>query len=144
MKATLQSCLECLDRHNDKIISVYREMLELRTRIMELLDSVQSEATVMDSGGTRDGNAYLQENFDNEPRNIVGVALDDPNTIFPPLPTFDPFGSPQPLVFYGGFSDQEHGPIEFVGIKEPLPEDTDLMICQSSPGKFPVIFSVSF
>jgi hypothetical protein len=119
-------------------------MLELRTRIMELLDSVQSEATVMDSGGTRDDNAYLQEMFDNEPRNIVGVALDDPNTIFPSLPALDFFGSPQPLVFHGGFSDQEHGPIASVGIMEPLPEDTDLIICQRSPGKFPIIFCFLF
>lgn len=41
-------------------------------------------------------------------------------------------GLPQP--------DQEYGPLESVEVIESLPEDTDAMICQYSPGKL-VIFS---
>ncbi|KAG2041289.1 hypothetical protein BDR03DRAFT_1007138 [Suillus americanus] len=133
MKATLQSCLECLDRHNDRLIRIYGEVLEIRTRITELLESIQSEATVMDSG-TRDSSAYLQAIFDGGPQNIAMVAPDEPNTISPLLTTLDIFGLPQSLT--NGLSDQEYGPLESVGVMGSLPEDTDPMICQRLPGKF--------
>ncbi|KAG1884665.1 hypothetical protein F4604DRAFT_1952307 [Suillus subluteus] len=130
MKATLQSCLECLDRHNDRLIRVYGEVLEIRTRITELLEIVQSEATVTDSG-TRDSSAYLQAIFADEPQNIATVAPDEPNTISPLLTTLDIFGLPQPLT--NGLSDQERGPLESVGVMGWLPEDTDPMTYQRIP-----------
>ncbi|KAG2363079.1 hypothetical protein BDR07DRAFT_1405180 [Suillus spraguei] len=115
MTTTLLSCLECLDRLNDKIMSVGKEIQEIRTCITELLSSVQSEAAVMDSG-TIDGTTYLQTIFDDEPNTRLATLS----------------GLPQP--------DQEYGPLESVEVIESLPEDTDAMICQYSPGKL-VIFS---
>jgi hypothetical protein len=136
MKTNLQSCLECLDRHNDKIISVYREMLEIRACITKLLDSVQSEATVMDSG-TRDSNVYLQAIFDNEYQNIATVAPHEPNTTLPLFTTLDFVGLPQPPA-YDRLSDQEYGPLRSVGVMGSMQEDTNPMICQRSPGKFAI------
>ncbi|KAG1884637.1 hypothetical protein F4604DRAFT_1676749 [Suillus subluteus] len=125
MRTTLQSCLECIDRHNDEMISVYREMLEICTLIMELLDSIQSEATLMDSS-IRDSGTYL---FDDEHQNTAIVAPDEPNAMLPLLTTFD--GLPQPLT-HGRFLDQEYGPLESVGVMGSQPEDTDPIICQHS------------
>jgi hypothetical protein len=99
------------------MISVYREMLEIRTRITELLDNVQSEATVVESG-TRDSSAHLQAIIDDKPQNIATVA---PNDMLP---------------------DQEHGLLEF-GVAASLPEDADPLFCQRSPGKFAIIFGLS-
>jgi hypothetical protein len=129
MKTILQSCLKCLDRHNDKIINISSEMLEIRTRFMELLDNVQAEATVIDSA-TGDYSAYLQETFSDEPQNIATVAPDEPNAMSPPLTTLDVFDLPQPPLANG------YGPLGSVGVMGSLPEDTDPMIFQRSPGKF--------
>ncbi|KAG1853495.1 hypothetical protein DFJ58DRAFT_728249 [Suillus subalutaceus] len=126
MITTLQSCLEWLDRHHDKIISVYRETLEIRTRITKLRDSVQSEATVMDSASS----TYPQAIF-YEPQNIATVAPDEPNVMLPLLSMPDLFGLPQPLA-YGRLPDQEYGPLEYAGVMGSLPEDTNPMICQRS------------
>jgi hypothetical protein len=138
MKTNLQSCLECLDRHNDKMISVYREMLEIRTRITELLDNVQSEATVVESD-TRDSNAHLQAVFDDKHQHTATVA---PNAILPLLPTLDLLGLPQPLALHGRLSDLNRDPLEF-GMVGSLPEDIDPIIYQRSPGKFAIIFGLS-
>jgi hypothetical protein len=135
MKTTLKSCLECLDRHNDKIISVYREMLEIRTHITELLDNIQSEATVMDSA-TRDGSTYLQAIFGDEAQNIVAPAPDEPNAMSPLLTTLHIFGLPQPLS-EGKLSEQEYGSLEPVGVMRSLSKDADPMIYQR-PGKFTI------
>lgn len=89
-------------------------MLEIRTRITELLENVQSEATVVESG-TRDSSAPLQAIIDQD---IATVA---PNEKLP---------------------DQEHGLFEF-GVVASLPEDADPMICQRSPGKFAIVFGLS-
>jgi len=134
MRTTLQSYLECLDRHNDKIISVYREMLEIRTRITELLDSIQSEATVMDSG-TRDSSAHLQVTFDDEHQKI---APDEPNTMLPLSTMCNLFDLPQPLA-QSRFLYQEYSPLESVGVMGSMQEDTDPTICQRPPGKFTML-----
>ncbi|KAG2363074.1 hypothetical protein BDR07DRAFT_1460495, partial [Suillus spraguei] len=130
-RTTLQSCLECLDRLNDKIISVYSEMVEIRTRITVLLDNVQSEATVMDSG-RRDSSPYLQAMFDYEHQNIAIFAPDEANAMLPLPSTLDPYGLLQPLA-YGRFSDQEYGPSESVQVMGSLLEDAGRMISQRPP-----------
>jgi hypothetical protein len=112
-------------------------MLEIRTRITELLDNVQSEATMMDSA-TRDSSAYLQAMFDDEPQNIAAPAPDEPNAMSLPLTTFDVFGLPQPLS-NSKLSEQEYGSLEPVGVMGSLSNDTDSMIYQC-PSKF-TIFS---
>lgn len=50
MKSTLQLFLERLDQHNEKVIGIYREMLEFRARIAELLRNGESEVTIGDDG----------------------------------------------------------------------------------------------
>jgi len=134
MKTILQSCLKCLDRHNDKIINISSEMLEIRTCFMELLDNVQAEATVIDSA-TGDYSAYLQETFSDEPQNIATVAPDEPNAMSPPLTVLDVLDLPQPLA-NDGLLDQGYGSSRSVGVMGSLPEDTNPMIFQRSPGKF--------
>ncbi|KAG2112742.1 hypothetical protein BD769DRAFT_56606 [Suillus cothurnatus] len=131
MKTILQSCLKCLDRHNDKIINISSEMLEIRTCFMELLDNVQAEATVIDSA-TGDYSAYLQETFSDEPQNIATVAPDEPNAMSPPLTVLDVLDLPQPLA-NDGLLDQGYGSSRSVGVMGSLPEDTNPMIFQRSP-----------
>jgi hypothetical protein len=132
MIATLKSYLECLDRHSDKMISVCREMSEIYARITELLDSVQSEAIVMNSGTrARDSSAHFQTIY--EYQNIATVVPDEPNAMLPLLTTPNLFGLPQQLA-YGRLPVQEYGPLESAGVMGSLPEDTDPMICQRSSG----------
>ncbi|KAG2128800.1 hypothetical protein BD769DRAFT_1456493 [Suillus cothurnatus] len=135
MKTILQSCLKCLDRHNDKIINISSEMLEIRTCFMELLDNVQAEATVIDSA-TGDYSAYLQETFSDEPQNIATVAPDEPNAMSPPLTVLDVLDLPQPLA-NDGLLDQGYGSSRSVGVMGSLPEDTNPMIFQRSPDILP-------
>ncbi|KAG1719588.1 uncharacterized protein EDB91DRAFT_1288260 [Suillus paluster] len=80
MRSTLQSCLECLDGHNDRMVGLYREILEIRTRITELLARCPSEVTVGDPGA---GNSTvdLQAILDDEPQTVVPDTLDEPNAI---------------------------------------------------------------
>lgn len=113
-RITLQSCLECLNRLNDRIISVHREMLEIRIRIAEFLDTTQSGATVMDSS-TRGSSAYPQAIFN------------EPDATLPLLTTPDLSGLPQPLA-HGRFSDQEYCPLECIEIMGSLLEDTSPMV----------------
>ncbi|KAG2753153.1 hypothetical protein P692DRAFT_201785513 [Suillus brevipes Sb2] len=49
-RSTIQSFLERLDQHNEKIIVMYREMLEFRARIAELLTNCEPEVTAGDQG----------------------------------------------------------------------------------------------
>jgi hypothetical protein len=120
------------------MISIYREMLEIRARITELLDDVHQEVTLVKSG-TGESSAYLQAIFDDKPQNIATVA---PNAILPLWPTLNLLGLPQPPAPHGRLSDQKHGLLE-IGIVGSLPEDVDPMICQRSPGKFAIFFGLS-
>ncbi|KAG2128805.1 hypothetical protein BD769DRAFT_1667407 [Suillus cothurnatus] len=103
-------------------------MLEIRTHITELLDNIQSEATVMDSA-TRDGSTYLQAIFSDEAQNIAAPAPDEPNAMSPLLTTLHIFGLPQPLS-EGKLSEQEYGSLEPAGVMRSLSKDADPMICQ--------------
>ncbi|KAG2066370.1 hypothetical protein BDR04DRAFT_1106801 [Suillus decipiens] len=105
MTTTLQSCLECLDRLNDKIISVYGEMVEIRTRITELLQGM----------------------LDYEHQNIATFAPDEANATLPLLSMLDPSGLSQPLA-YSRLSDQEYGPLNPVKVMGSLLEDAGSMI----------------
>lgn len=107
MTTTLQSYLKCLDRLNVRMLSVCREMLEIRTRVTECLDSIQSETTVMDSV-TRDNSAYPPATFDDEHQNITTVALNEPNAILPLSTTLDLSDLLRPLA-HGRLSDYELG-----------------------------------
>ncbi|KAG2363083.1 hypothetical protein BDR07DRAFT_1484048 [Suillus spraguei] len=48
MKRTLQSNLDYLNQPNERMINTYREMLDIRARITELLASCQSDVTAGD------------------------------------------------------------------------------------------------
>ncbi|KAG2096355.1 uncharacterized protein F5147DRAFT_778404 [Suillus discolor] len=74
MKPTLQSYLKYLDRHIDRMFNTYREMLEIRSRIAELLASDQSEVTE----GTWDGTVGIQAIVD-EPQTITPSVLHEIN-----------------------------------------------------------------
>ncbi|KAG2041305.1 hypothetical protein BDR03DRAFT_946166 [Suillus americanus] len=63
MRSTLQSSLKCLDRRNVNMIGIYREMLEIRARITELLTNCEPEVTMED------------EVVDDEPLTIVREPL---------------------------------------------------------------------
>ncbi|KAG2126518.1 hypothetical protein DEU56DRAFT_822267 [Suillus clintonianus] len=121
IRSSLKSCLECLDRHNDKIIRVYREIIDIRTRITALLREI-----VVD-----------------EPQAIVAVVLDRFNAMLPLLSTpLDLLPLPQPPALHGRLSDEECGPSESAGGIGLLPEATyppahyncspDLLLCGTS------------
>ncbi|KAG2126519.1 hypothetical protein DEU56DRAFT_959513 [Suillus clintonianus] len=120
-RSTLQSCLECLDRHNDRLNIVYKEIIEIRTLITELLAGVQSEVTVTESG-TLDDSAYLRAIVGDDPKTIAPFALDELDDISPLLP----------LALHGQFSDQGYGPLESVGDMGSLLEDADPPFSQCS------------
>ncbi|KAG2066354.1 hypothetical protein BDR04DRAFT_1121206 [Suillus decipiens] len=111
------------------MINVCKEMLEIRTCITELLDNVQSEVTVINSG-RRDSSAYHQKIFDDEHQNVATIAPDELNTLLTTLSNL-----PQPLAL-SGLSDQEYGPLESDEVMGSLQEDTDAMICQRPPDAF--------
>jgi hypothetical protein len=101
-------------------------MSEIHARITELLDSVQSEAIVMNSGTrARDSSAHYQTIY--EYQNIATVVQDEPNAMLPLLTTPNLFGLPQQLA-YGRLPVQGYGPLESAGVMGSLPEDTDPMI----------------
>ncbi|KAG0701093.1 hypothetical protein DFH29DRAFT_585166 [Suillus ampliporus] len=114
---SLQSCIECLDRLHDKIDRVYKEMLELRTRITELA-SWQSGVAVVDSG-TWNSSGDLQ------------TFVDDEHNAIPPLLTPPDLSRlPEPLGCYGQPSDLEYGPLEYLGVNITLPEGVDSLVDQ--------------
>ncbi|KAG2139078.1 uncharacterized protein EDB93DRAFT_1164015 [Suillus bovinus] len=102
----LQSYLECLDRHSERMMNTYREMLEIRACITELLSSDRSDVIE----GTLDGTVDIQAMV-HEPQTIAPSALDEINAIAWPsnLPTL----FPEPLAFYDQLSDN---PLVSVGI----------------------------
>lgn len=103
MQPTLQSYLECLERHSERMINTCREMLEIHSRLKELLPSDQSEVTE----GTWDGTVDIQATV-NEPQTIAPSVLDevDASTWSSDL------SFPEPLPFY---SQLPNGPLASVG-----------------------------
>ncbi|KAG0701418.1 hypothetical protein DFH29DRAFT_1000277 [Suillus ampliporus] len=130
MRSTLQSCLECLDKHNDRIICIYREILEIRTRITGLLASCQPEVAVGDLVWNNSVN--LQVIVDEGPQAIAPVACDERDAISLSLTLPEHFLLPQPPVLHGQLSDQEYRPLESVGVTGSLSEGADPLIGQVS------------
>ncbi|KAG2066379.1 hypothetical protein BDR04DRAFT_1234022 [Suillus decipiens] len=113
----------------------------MRTRVMECLENIQLEATMMDSA-PRGSSAHLQTMFDDENQNIATVAPDELNTILPLSTTLDLSGLSRPLA-HGRLSDQKYGLLESVGVMGSLLEDTgptirqhslDVLLCDTSDG----------
>ncbi|KAG0701089.1 hypothetical protein DFH29DRAFT_1080326 [Suillus ampliporus] len=134
MKSILQSCLESLDRLHDGKDYVHKEILrleilEIRTRITELLSSCQSDVT-MENSGTWDSSIDLRAIVDDEPQIISTVALDKLNAISLLLTPSDTFLLPQPPALHGQLSDREYGPLESVEVTGSLPEGADRSVDQ--------------
>ncbi|KAG1749437.1 hypothetical protein EDB19DRAFT_1904538 [Suillus lakei] len=128
MRSTLQSCLECLDRHNNQMIGIYREILEIRTHITELLGMCQPEAAARDSGAW-DNSVDLQAIIDDGPQPIASVAPNELND-FSPLHSL----LAEPQAFRGHLSDLEYDPLESVGNTGSMTEGAKPPICQLSQG----------
>lgn len=122
MKPTLQSYLECLDRHSERMLNTYREMLEIHSRIKELLPSYQSEVTE----GTWDSTVDIQATV-NEPQTIAPSVLASAWS--------SDLSFPEPLPLYSQLPD---GPLGLLleGVNHPLG--------QFSQGKFAIIGSLFF
>ncbi|KAG1799275.1 uncharacterized protein HD556DRAFT_1534489 [Suillus plorans] len=112
-RSSLQSCLGCLDRVHDRMDCVYKEFLEIRTRITELLVTSQSEITTVGGEGTLNSDMYSQAIVNDEPQTIVPLAFDELNAVSSSLtpPEFSVLA--EPLVFQGQFSDLKYGPLGF-------------------------------
>ncbi|KAG1778298.1 hypothetical protein EV702DRAFT_1095450 [Suillus placidus] len=118
MRSSLQSCLECLDRVHDRLDCVYKEILEIRIRITELLATYQSEITMADEGALN-SSIDLQAIVDDKPQIIVPLALDELNASSPSLTPPELSVLAEPLAFRGQLSDLEYGPL---GFTSTLPE----------------------
>lgn len=72
-RSTIQSFLKSLDQHNEKIITIYRETLEFRARITELLTNCEPEVTMGDEGvwEPQDDTLDLQAVIDDEQLTFV-------------------------------------------------------------------------
>ncbi|KAG2096353.1 uncharacterized protein F5147DRAFT_763570 [Suillus discolor] len=112
-RSSLQSCLECLDRVHDRMDCVYKEFLEIRTRITELLVTGQSEITTVEGDGTLDSSVDFQAIVSGEPQTVVPLAFDELNAVSPSLTPPELSVSAEPLAFQGQFSDLKYGPLEF-------------------------------
>ncbi|KAG1884608.1 hypothetical protein F4604DRAFT_182998 [Suillus subluteus] len=107
MRSKLQSCLEHLDKHRDNMIGIYREILEIRACIVELLTNCEPEVAMGDEGPWEswDSRVDLQAVIDDNPLTIVQ----------------------EPLPFHGRLSDLEFGPLEAVGVASTLQESIYLV-----------------
>lgn len=132
MKPTLQSYLECLDRHSERMLNTYREMLEIHSRIKELLPSDQSEVTE----GTWDSTVDIQATV-NEPQTIAPSVLDEVNA----SAWSSDLSFPEPLPLYSQLPD---GPLASVGSTGLLLEGVNHPLGQFSQGKFAIIGSLFF
>jgi hypothetical protein len=134
----LRSCLKLLDRHCDKLDSTYKETLEIRTHIAEILANSQSEDAMGDVGAW---DSSVDQIFGDEPPTIAPVALNelDANSLLstPPNPSL----LSQPLAFQHSHDQSlahEYGFLSqpSVGVDSTLPDGTDPSIHQFSQGKF--------
>ncbi|KAG1878910.1 hypothetical protein F4604DRAFT_1754840 [Suillus subluteus] len=128
--STLRSCLKLLDQHCDRLNSTYKETLEIRARIAEILANSQSEVA-MGNVGTWDGSVDLI--FGDEPPTITPVALNerDANSLSLTPPNLSLLS--QPLVFQHLHSQPSAYECESllqpsVGVISSLQEGTDTPI----------------
>ncbi|KAG1846564.1 hypothetical protein DFJ58DRAFT_798811 [Suillus subalutaceus] len=116
--STLRSCLKLLDQHCDRLNSTYKETLEIRARIAEILANSQSEVA-MGNVGTWDSSVDLIFVALNE-RDANSLSLTPPNLSL----------LSQPLVFQHLHSQPSAHEYESllqpsVGVISSLPEGTD-------------------
>ncbi|KAG2053287.1 hypothetical protein BDR06DRAFT_1008916 [Suillus hirtellus] len=98
---------------------VYKEFLEIRTRITELLVTVQSEITIVGGEGTLGGDMDSQAIVNDEPQIIVPLAFNELNAVLPLLTPQEFSVLAEPLAFQGQFSDLKYGPLEFGTSTQP-------------------------
>ncbi|KAG0708563.1 hypothetical protein DFH29DRAFT_993985 [Suillus ampliporus] len=139
--STLQLCLELLDRHCDRLNSAYKEILDIRIRITEILTSCQSEV-VTGNVGAWDSSIDLQAFFGDEPQTITPIALNklDAISLLPLPPDLSLLSQPLPFQhLQGQLSDQEYGPPsqERTEITNALSEGVDLPTGQLSQDLLP-------
>ncbi|KAG1851795.1 hypothetical protein C8R48DRAFT_676382 [Suillus tomentosus] len=112
-RSSLKSCLECLDRVHDRMDCVYKEFLEIRARITELLITVQSEITTVGGEGTLDSDMDSRAIVNDEPQIIVPLAFNELNAVLPLLTPQEFSVLAEPPAFQGQFSDLKYGPLGF-------------------------------
>lgn len=132
--STLHSYLKLLDQHCDKLNNTYKEILEIRTCIAEILAKSQSEVATGNSGAWGRSNDL---SFGDEPLNIASVAHNelDANSFLSTPPNLGHSLLPQPLLFLNGQpSTQEYGSLAppSVGVGNTLPKGTDPTVYQVS------------
>jgi uncharacterized C2H2 Zn-finger protein len=136
--STLQSCLGLLDRHCDRLQNTYKEILEIRTCIAEILANLDSQSEVaMENVGARDSSIDLI--FSDGPPTIAPVTL-DANSFLSIPPTLSLLS--QPLVFsHGQPSAQEHRSLSqsSVGVIGTLPEGTESPVYRFAQGELTTI-----
>ncbi|KAG2129863.1 uncharacterized protein EDB93DRAFT_104976 [Suillus bovinus] len=137
MTSTLHSCLKLLDQHCDRLNNTYKEILEIRTHIAEILANSQSEIA-MGNVGTCDTSADLI--FSDEPSTIASVALNefDANPFLSTSPNLSILS--QQLVFQ---HSQDKPSTQYASLSQPSvraistpPEGTDPAVHRFSQGKF--------
>lgn len=101
---------------------VYKEFLEIRTRITELLVTGQSEITTVGGEGTLDSDMDSQAIVNDEPQTIVPPAFNELNAVLPLLTPQEFSVLAEPPAFQGQFSDLKYGPLGFG--TSTLPEGT--------------------
>ncbi|KAG1728720.1 uncharacterized protein EDB91DRAFT_1253317 [Suillus paluster] len=121
------------------MIGIYREILEIRTCITELLARCPSEVTIRDPGA---GNSTvdLQAILDDGPQTVVPDVLDEPNAIML-LPTPPDFSMLQPLALQSQFPGQEYGPLGSVGNTGLITEGADPPVGQIPQDLLPGMYS---
>ncbi|KAG2153159.1 hypothetical protein DEU56DRAFT_470599 [Suillus clintonianus] len=127
MELSLNSCLELLDRHCDRLNSTYKEVLEIRARITEMLAMGNTGASQWDNS--------VDPIFGDEPPIIAPVALNEFDAI-PLLSTPPNLSLPsQPPEFHNLHvqpSDEGYGHISqaSVGVISTLPKGPDPAVHQ--------------
>ncbi|KIK43052.1 hypothetical protein CY34DRAFT_106594 [Suillus luteus UH-Slu-Lm8-n1] len=134
MTSTLHSCLKLLNQHCDRLNNTYKEILEIRTCIAEILAKSQSEVAI---GNTGAWGRSSDLSFGDEPLTIAPTALNefDANSFLSTPPNLGHSLLPQPLLFLNGQpSAQEYGSLapSSVGVGNTLPEGTDPTVYQVS------------
>lgn len=89
---------------------VYKEIVEIRTRITELLVTCQSDISMRDEG-TLDSSLGFQAIINDEPQAIVPLAFNKINAVSPLMTPQELSNSEESLAFRGQLTDLECGPL---------------------------------
>lgn len=112
--STLHSCLKLLDQHCDRLNNTYKEILEIRTHIAEILASSQSEVAMGNVGAWDSSVDQSSAQYASLSQPSVGVISTLPEGTGPPVHQF----SQEPLL-PGASSSVSHE----LGTQSSLPED---------------------